>query len=111
LAIIFLAPHMISIITKESQVQQIAQDYAVFAGIYILFSFVAFQLDGIFIGATRSKEMRNTSIISLLVLIGVGTLLTKYYGNIGLWVSFIIYVIARGVSLGVYTPKLVRELF
>lgn len=111
LAIIFLAPHMISIITKESQVQQIAQDYAVFAGIYILFSFVAFQLDGIFIGATRSKEMRNASIISLLVLIGIGLILTSLWDNTGLWLAFIIYIIARGTSLGLYMPKLIREIF
>jgi len=109
--IMLFAPSVISLISKDAQVQAIAEQHAIYAGIYIVVSFVAFQLDGVFIGATRSKEMRNTSIISLLVLIGVGTLLTKYYGNIGLWVSFIIYVIARGVSLGVYTPKLVRELF
>lgn len=109
--IILFAPAVINLITKDPQVQFIAEQHAVYAGIYILFSFVAFQLDGVFIGATRSKEMRNTSIISLLVLIGVGTLLTQYYGNVGLWISFIIYVIARGLSLGLYMPKLVRELF
>lgn len=109
--IMLFAPLVISFITKDVQVQAIAEQHAIYAGIYIIVSFVAFQLDGVFIGATRSKEMRNTSIISLLVLIGTGTVLTQYYGNIGLWISFIIYVIARGVSLGVYMPKLVRELF
>jgi len=109
--IMLFAPLVISFITKDVQVQAIAEQHAVYAGVYIIVSFVAFQLDGVFIGATRSKEMRNTSIISLLVLIGAGTVLTQYYGNIGLWISFIIYVIARGVSLGAYMPKLVRELF
>ncbi|HLS11313.1 MAG TPA: MATE family efflux transporter [Flavobacteriaceae bacterium] len=109
--IMLFAPLVISFITKDAQVQAIAEQHSVYAGIYIIVSFVAFQLDGVFIGATRSKEMRNTSIISLLVLIGAGTILTQYYGNIGLWISFIIYVIARGVSLGAYMPKLVRELF
>lgn len=111
LAIIFFAPSVVSLITKEPQVQIIAQQHAIYAGIYIIFSFVAFQLDGIFIGATRSKEMRNASILSLIVLIGAGILLTNYYGNIGLWISFIIYVIARGISLGLYMPKLLREVF
>ena len=111
IGIMLFAPSVISFISTDSQVQLIAEQHAIYAGIYIIVSFVAFQLDGVFIGATRSKEMRNTSIVSLLVLIGVGTLLTQYYGNIGLWVSFIIYVMARGISLGVYMPKLVRELF
>ena len=109
--ILLFAPSVINLITKDPQVQHIAEQHAIYAGIYIVVSFVAFQLDGVFIGATRSKEMRNTSILSLIVLIGVGTLLTQYYGNVGLWISFIIYVIARGVSLGLYMPKLVRELF
>lgn len=109
--ILLFAPSVINLIAKDPQVQHIAEQHAIYAGIYIVVSFVAFQLDGVFIGATRSKEMRNTSILSLIVLIGVGTLLTQYYGNVGLWISFIIYVIARGVSLGLYMPKLVRELF
>lgn len=111
LGIILFAPDVVSLITKEPHVQLIAQQHAIYAGVYILFSFVAFQLDGVFIGATRSKEMRNASIISLIVLVGVGTFLTHHYGNIGLWISFIIYVIIRGVSLGFYLPKLVKELF
>ncbi len=109
--VVLFAPWIIRFISKEVDVQLIAQEHAIYAGIYILFSFVAFQLDGIFIGATRSKEMRNASLLSLLVLIVAGTVLTNQFGNVGLWISFIIYVIARGVSLGLYMPKLVRELF
>src|SRR5690625_6001368 len=75
--IMLFAPLVISFITKDAQVQAIAEQHSVYAGIYIIVSFVAFQLDGVFIGATRSKEMRNTSIISLLVLIGTGTVLTQ----------------------------------
>ncbi|HLW14523.1 MAG TPA: MATE family efflux transporter [Flavobacteriaceae bacterium] len=111
LGIMLFAPSVITFIAKDPQVQAIAEQHAIYAGIYIVVSFVAFQLDGVFIGATRSKEMRNTSILSLIVLIGIGRLLTQYYGNVGLWISFIIYVIVRGVSLGLYMPKLVRELF
>lgn len=109
--IIFFAPYAIGLLTKETEVQIIAQDHIVYAGVYIIFSFVAFQLDGVFIGATKSKEMRNASIMSLIALIGIGTLLTMYFGNIGLWISFILYVIVRGLSLGLYMPKLLRELF
>lgn len=109
--VVLFAPQVIRFITNEVEVQIIAQKHAIYAGIYILFSFVAFQLDGVFIGATRSKEMRNASLFSILVLIVFGTMLTNQFGNVGLWVSFIIYVVARGVSLGLYMPKLVRELF
>ena len=109
--IIVFAPWAVQLLTREPAVQKIAAGHAYYAGIYIMFSFVAFQLDGIFIGATRSREMRNASILSLLILVGVGMILTRYYGNTGLWLSFIVYVIARGVTLGMYLPRLLRDLF
>lgn len=111
LGIILFAPWAVQLLTRDDVVQNIARQHAFFAGIYIIFSFVAFQLDGIFVGATRSKEMRNASILSLLILVGVGMILTRYYGNTGLWLSFIVYVIARGVTLGMYLPRLLRDLF
>src|SRR5699024_7487454 len=61
LGIIFLAPFAVRLLTQDAAVQIIAEDHAIYAGIYIIFSFVAFQLDGVFIGATRSKEMRNAT--------------------------------------------------
>lgn len=111
LLIIIFAPTAISLLTQDTDVQIIAQDHAVYAGVYIILSFVAFQLDGVFIGATRSKEMRNATIVSLLILIGIGTLTTRYYGNIGLWIAFISFVIVRGVGLGYYLPKITKRLF
>jgi len=111
LLIIIFAPTAVSLLTQDTDVQIIAQDHAVYAGVYIILSFVAFQLDGVFIGATRSKEMRNATIVSLLILIGIGTLTTRYYGNIGLWIAFISFVIVRGVGLGYYLPKITKRLF
>ncbi|WP_221407546.1 hypothetical protein [Weeksella virosa] len=89
----------------------IAKNHVIYAGIYIMFSFAAFQLDGIFIGATQSKAMRNASIISLIILVASGTLLVQKWGNSGLWISFILYIIARGISLGLYFPQLIRSTF
>lgn len=109
--IIIFAPWAVQLLTREPAIQGIAAGHAYYAGIYIMFSFVAFQLDGVFIGATRSREMRNASILSLLILVGVGVVLTRYYGNTGLWLAFIVYVIARGVTLGMYLPRLLRDLF
>lgn len=111
LGIIILAPFAVSLLTQDYSVQQIAQDHAIFAGIYIIFSFVAFQLDGVFIGATRSKEMRNATIFSLIILIALGTYSAKQFGNSGLWIAFIAFVIARGIGLWLYLPRLMREVF
>lgn len=97
-------------LTNDHIVRAYAYSYLPLACVYILFSFYAFQLDGVFIGATRSKEMRNTSVFSLLLFLGCAEILSGYLGNTGLWIAFIFYVFVRGFSLAYYMPR-VRALF
>ncbi len=111
MGIIVFGPIAIQFFSNEIDVQNIAKKYVLFAGIYIMFSFVAFQLDGIFIGATKSKAMRNASIISLIILVAFGTILVQKWGNLGLWIAFILYIITRGISLGMFYPSLIRSTF
>ena len=97
-------------LTQDRAVRDIAGQYLPYAAGYILVSFYAFQLDGVFIGAARSKEMRNASVFSLLLVLAFSFLLTARWGNAGLWVAFIGYVVARGLSLAYYLPR-VSALF
>src|SRR5690606_6850021 len=109
--IVFLSSNtIIPLLTKDLQVQGLASDYKNYAVFYILFSFIAFQLDGVFIGVTRSKEMRNATLLSMVAFIGLGMILVQNYGNTGLWVSFIFYVVVRGFALGLYYPEILRML-
>ena len=63
-------------------------------------------LDGIFIGATRTNEMRNAMLFSLLVYLLSFFTLDPLLGNHGLWLSLMIYFLARGVSLAWYLPRI-----
>ncbi|MEE4143409.1 MAG: MATE family efflux transporter, partial [Halieaceae bacterium] len=74
----------------------------------VLLSFAAFQLDGIFIGATRTREMRNASFVSVLAFMLAWWWLTPLFGNHGLWCAFVVYVCARALALAAYYPRLVR---
>ena len=107
----FIGPYFIPLLSQTTAVQNIAISHLIFASIYILFSFVAFQLDGVFIGATQSKEMRNASIISLIVFVTMSLIFMKHLGNQGLWIAFIFYVIVRGISLFLFLPKLISNKF
>jgi len=98
--------HFIHWLTPITTVQETAQDYLPYAAIYILVSFAAFQLDGIFIGATGSRAMRNAAFFSLAIFLIAAEILVPITGNHGLWIAFIIYVIARAISLGLYLPQL-----
>ena len=92
-------------LTEHTNVLTTLQPLLVWACIYIAVSFLAFQLDGIFIGATESAAMRNASVISSLGFIGLYYML-KPYGVEGLWWSFIGYVFLRALTLMIYWPKL-----
>lgn len=105
-----LSDQLIALLAKDAQVQAIARAHSGYAAVYIALSFAAFQLDGVFIGVTKSLEMRNATLIALFVFIGAVTFLAPVYGNAGLWVGFIIYVVARAVMLGVYYPRITQVM-
>jgi multidrug resistance protein, MATE family len=89
-------PWVISLLTAHEPVRAAAGDYLPYTAVYVLLSFVAFQLDGVFIGATRTRDMRNAGVISLAVFLVASWLLIPDLANTGLWIAFVIYVIARG---------------
>ena len=68
-----------------------------------------YQLDGIFIGASQTKEMRNAMIISVVSFIVISINLTKYFGNHGLWFSLMCFMILRSLTLRFYFNKILRK--
>ena len=101
---------MISVLTDLSEVRMAADEMLFLAAIYIFFSFAAFQLDGIFIGASRTAAMRNAAFISLSVFLVATWLLTPRFGASGLWWAMIIYVAARADALLIYFPSLRKSV-
>jgi MATE family multidrug resistance protein len=69
----------------------------------------AFQLDGIFIGATRTADMRNAMLASLVVFLVAWRVLLPW-GNTGLWAAFYVHYLARTGSLLYFYPALVRSV-
>ena len=68
------------------------------------------QLDGIFIGATRSAEMRNAMIVSLLVYLITTEAFRPMLGNHGIWLGFTVFMISRGLTLSYYFPRIERAI-
>ena len=65
-------------------------------------------LDGIFIGATRTGDMRNMMLVSFAVYVASVAVLLPLMGNHGLWAALLICFVARGVTLGLRYPALER---
>ena len=97
---------IINVMTTAEEVRIVSYEYLPWMVLAPLVGAAAWMLDGIFIGATRTADMRNMMFISFCIyLIALAFLLPKY-DNHGLWASLIIFSIARGVTLGYKYPKL-----
>ncbi|MCF6315341.1 MAG: MATE family efflux transporter [Marinosulfonomonas sp.] len=92
--------------TTSDEVRREARVYLGYVVIAPLLGFAAFMLDGIFIGATRTKDMRNMMILSFIVYAVSVAVLMPIYGNHGLWVALLISFVARGVTLAWRYPAL-----
>jgi len=75
-----------------------------------LLSVWSFQLDGIFIGATRTREMRDGMLISVAVYALALGLLVPPFANHGLWAALCVLMIARALTLGLKYPGLERDI-
>lgn len=100
---------IIDLMTTTPEVRAAAHGLLPWAALTPLFGVACFQLDGIFIGATRTADMRNMMIVSLGVFLGAWALLTPAFGNHGLWASFMVFYVARALSLGLRYPALERR--
>ena len=105
-----LGPTAIDALTDLAPVRRTAVSFLPYAAVYVLVSFPAFQLDGIFIGATRTRDMRNAAVVSIVAFLGAWWVLVRAAANDGLWFAFIMYVVARAAALGVRFPALRRAI-
>ena len=90
---------LIAIITTAEEVKAYAAAYLPWAACTALSGVLAFQMDGVFIGATWSRDMRNMMLISLAVFVASMFVLTDAFGNHGLWAALHVFLIVRGLSL------------
>ena len=97
---------LIALMTDLDAVRIEATRYLPWAALYVLLSFGAFQLDGVFIGATRSAEMRNAALAATAVFMLSAWLLMPIWAAHGLWLAFVIYVVVRALTQLAYMPRI-----
>ena len=109
LLLLFGSPAVV-VLTDIEPVQAAAQGSLFLAAIYIFLSFAAFQLDGIFIGASFTRQMRNAAILSIAAFLLAWWMLMDRFGVKGLWWAMIIYVSARAYALLLFYPALRKSI-
>lgn len=97
--------------TASEDVRAVAREYHWWAVFIPVIGVSAYQLDGIFIGATRTADMRNMSMLSTGAYFAAWAILTPTFGNHGLWASLVVLFLARALSLLSRYPTLTCELF
>jgi multidrug resistance protein, MATE family len=88
----------IAFLTTNPQVRTYANAYLVFAALVPLVGALAYEFDGVFIGATWTRDMRNMMLFSLAVYLASFTLL-RPLGNTGLWLALLVFLAVRGLTL------------
>ena len=100
---------IINIITDIELLRFISYKHFIWAIIIPPIASFCYQLDGIFIGASQTKEMRNAMIISAISFIIISIYFTEYLGNHGLWFSLMCFMILRSLTLKFYFNKILRK--
>jgi MATE family multidrug resistance protein len=106
-----LGAHLVALFTNQEAVRQLALRYLPWAVLLPVVSVWGYQLDGIFIGATRARDLRDSMLLSLAVFLALAVVLQKYFGNHGLWCAFCCFLLMRGLTLGLRLPRIGRESF
>ncbi len=90
---------LIAVITTAEDVRAAATAYLPWAALTAISGVLAFQMDGVFIGATWSRDMRNMMLLSFLIFCAALYTLGPAFGNSGLWAALHIFLLCRGLSL------------
>ena len=104
-------PWLISVLTTSPEVQQAAETYLPWAAITGLTGALAFLMDGVFIGATWSTDMRNRMLMSFAGYLAALAVCVPLFGNHGLWLAMNGFLLFRGFFLAVLVKPRADQTF
>jgi MATE family multidrug resistance protein len=97
---LLLGSSIIALLTNQTAIRDTAALYLPWAVLSPLISVWGFQLDGVYIGATKTRALRDSMAVAALGFLTASWLLEPRFGNHGLWASLMILMILRGATLG-----------
>ena len=100
-----LGSSIINLLTDIQEVRVVAYSYLPWLTALPLFAVWSYQFDGIFIGAMKTKEMRNGMMIAFISYFAAIEIFSEHFGADGLWIAIIVFMIARAVTLIAVYPR------
>ena len=111
ISLIFLisAKEIINLITDLELLRYLSYKYISWVIIIPPIASFCYQMDGIFIGATQTKEMRNSMILSVIIYVTLSLFLVKEIHNYGIWFALILFMIMRTATLHFFFPNILKK--
>jgi multidrug resistance protein, MATE family len=103
--------NLIAVFTNQEAVRSLAVRYLPWLIVLPLVAVWSFLLDGVYIGATRAQELRDSMLIALLGYLGLAVVLTARFGNHGLWCAMLAFMALRAITLALRLPAVERNSF
>jgi MATE family multidrug resistance protein len=94
--------YVINLMSDIEKIRVLSSQYVIWLIILPFIASFCYQFDGIFIGVSQTKELRNAMIFSVFCYLIISIFLTKYFSNTGVWISLCIFMILRATSLYYY---------
>ena len=109
LTYLFTFQHIINELTDLDYLKFLTFNYIVWIVIIPPVASICYQFDGIFIGASQTTEMRNGMVLSVLLFILSSYVLVRNYGNHGLWLSLLFFMVMRSITLNYYFNRILKK--
>lgn len=107
---IFWWQPILGIFTSSPTIMACAEEYIAWIVMVPLVGFTPFLIDGILIGATKTRIMRNTTFYALLAFFVLFFSLEGWLGNVGLWIAYIGFIVVRFVLMLIATKGVDTDL-
>ena len=102
----FVNNAFINFMTDIESVKNISYQFSIWLILLPFISSFCYQFDGIFIGASQTKELRDAMFISVILYLLSSYFLVQNFENLGLWISFTIFLFLRALTLGFYFKRI-----
>jgi MATE family multidrug resistance protein len=113
LSLLYLAfgRQIVAMFTDQEPIRLLAGQFLPWLIVMPLVGVWSFLLDGIFIGATRAAELRDSMVISFAGFLGLAVALSAWWGNHGLWCAMLAFLALRAGTLALRLPGIERKCF
>ena len=100
---------IVGLLTDLDYLKYLAFNYIFWIIIIPPVASLCYQFDGIFIGASQTPEMRNGMVLSVIIFISSSHFLVNNFGNHGLWMSLLFFMIMRSITLNYYFNRILKK--